>query len=55
MIQLKENWYENADGAMLGLLEDERTVALVPGKSGRYAYEDPDTGKKVKITKKMPA
>ena len=50
-VELKDNWYENADGAMLGVLEDERAVALVPGKSGRYTYKDPDTGKKIKITK----
>ena len=51
-VELKENWYENADGAMLGVLEDQRAVALLPGKSGRYVYRDPDTGKKVRITKK---
>lgn len=51
-VELKENWYENAAGVMLGVLENGKAVALIPGYSGNYTYRDPETGKKLKITGK---
>lgn len=51
-VRLIDHWYENAYGAMLGTLENGKTAALLPGYSGRYSYIDPDTGKKVLITRK---
>jgi len=48
---LKEGWYKNAIGAMLGIMKsDKSAVALIPGKSGGYTYYDYEQGRNVKIT-----
>ena len=52
-VELKENWYRDAYGPMIGTLkENGATVALLPyGYSGYYRI-DPDTGNKIRITRR---
>ncbi len=50
-VRLRDKWYKDASGAMLGSLKDGRFVALVPGGVHGYDYIDPDTKKAVKITR----
>ena len=49
-VLLKDRWYENADGVMLGAFADGRPAVFLPTGNGRYCYRDPETGKKVRIT-----
>ena len=52
-VVLKDKWYEDAFGPMLGFLGEEMTpVALIPGNFFGYTYIDPHTGKKVKVNNK---
>lgn len=52
-VYLKENWYQDAVGAMLGVLrEDGRVVALIPTGLSGYSYFDYETGKRKKINRK---
>ena len=52
-VQLEEGWQKDAYGPMLGCLRDSgQTVALLPGSLWGYHYVDPDTGRKVRVTKK---
>lgn len=51
-VTLKEGWQNDAIGAMLGVRkEDGKVVALIPGKTGGYTFEDLESGKIVKVTK----
>ena len=50
-VRLKDNWYKDASGAMLGSLKDGRFVALIPGGINRYDYIDPDTKQPVPINR----
>jgi len=53
VVELSHGWYKNAFGAMLGRLSsDGRIVALIPTGMRGYSYTDPDTGKRVRISKK---
>ena len=49
-IRLREKWFNNAMGVMLGSLEDGQKIALIPNGLNGYAYRDPDTGAKVRVT-----
>lgn len=50
-VKLSRGWRKDAVGAMLGtLVSDGSVVALIPGRFGGYYYDDPNTGKRVKIT-----
>lgn len=52
-VKLKDDWYRNAIGAMLGTRKsDGKMVALIPGKAGGYTFHDIDSGKRLKVTKK---
>ncbi len=52
-VELKEGWYKDACGPMLGIMEETGTaVALLPGPMGGYYYRDPATGKRGKVNKK---
>jgi len=49
-VELKEDWYRNAYGPMLAFREkDGAAVALLPGNIKGYHFNDPATGKQVKI------
>ena len=49
-VELKEGWYKNAYGPMLAFREkDGAAVALLPGKIRGNYFNDPATGKQVKI------
>ena len=51
-VKLEGKWYENAVGAMLGVLKDGQTpVALIPGKFSGYQYFDGKTGKTVRVNR----
>ncbi|MBR4473866.1 MAG: ATP-binding cassette domain-containing protein [Oscillospiraceae bacterium] len=52
-VQLKDGWYEDAIGVMLGSFTDGRPVVLVPARTRGYLFQDPDTGKRVRITKSL--
>ena len=52
-VELKEGWYKDAYGPMLGYLKDSGTlVALIPNAFKGYSYKDPGSGNKVKINRK---
>lgn len=52
-VELTEGWYKDAYGPMLGFLADSgAAVALLPGKLHGYRFTDPDTGKRVRVTKR---
>ena len=49
-VELKEGWYRDAYGPMLGCLKDSgATVALLPGRITGYWYRDPATGRRIRI------
>ena len=51
-VKLEGAWYEDAIGAMLGVLrEDGRVVALIPAGLHGYTYFDYGTGKRKTVTK----
>ncbi|MDO4976659.1 MAG: ATP-binding cassette domain-containing protein [Eubacteriales bacterium] len=51
-VRLKEDWYKNAIGAMIGSRKsDGKVIALIPGKTDGYIYEDLEQGKSIKINK----
>ena len=51
-VLLKEGWYKDAIGPMLGSrTDDNSTVSLIPGKFGGYHFYDHNTGKKVSVNK----
>lgn len=49
-VRLKNDWYKNAIGAMLGSRNDGEVIALIPYGEG-YRYLDGKTGEYVRITK----
>ena len=49
-VLLKEKWYEDAAGVMLGSFYDGTPVALIPSRNTGYTYKDPGTGKTIRIT-----
>ena len=52
-VYLDSGWQRNAYGVMLGYLKESgKAVALIPGTFTGYWYKDPDTGKKVRVSKK---
>lgn len=52
-VELKKNWYQTAFGPMLAYRkEDRRPVALLPRKYAGYYYHDPETGNKIKLSRK---
>ena len=52
-VELEDGWQSDAWGPMLGMLKETgATVALLPGRLGGYAYRDPATGRRVRITRK---
>ena len=55
-VELKENWYTDAYGPILGFLKDGGTpVALFPGMLHGYYYNDPESGKRVRLNAKTAA
>lgn len=50
-VLLKDRWYEDAAGVMLGTLRDGTPAALIPASGGGYRYRDPWTGKTVRVTR----
>ena len=52
-VELTEGWYRDAYGPILGYRkEDGLPVALLPGRVTGYTYNDPQTGKRVRVTSK---
>ncbi len=52
-VTLSKGWYKDAIGAMLGVRKsDGKVTALIPAGLSGYCYTDPETGKRVKITRK---
>ena len=49
-VELKDKWYKDATGIMLGTLKDGKTVALIPDSIFGYTYRDPDSGVNKRIT-----
>ena len=50
-VLLSRGWHEDAMGAMIASLKEDGTVvALLPSDLGGYEYNDPHTGKRVRIT-----
>lgn len=51
-VRLKDEWYKNAVGAMLGTRKsDGKVIAFIPGKADGYTFEDIEKGKIVKVNK----
>lgn len=50
-VRLEGEWWSDATGAYLATTLDNTPVALVPRSSHGYAYVDPTTHKKVRITR----
>ncbi|MBO7676674.1 MAG: ATP-binding cassette domain-containing protein, partial [Erysipelotrichaceae bacterium] len=51
-IKLKEQWYQDAYGPILGFIKENGVpVALLPQKFFGYYYNDPESGKKIKINR----
>lgn len=50
-VSLKDQWYKNATGAFIGMLQDDSVVALIPKAHG-YIMVHSLTGEKTRITKK---
>ncbi|MBR0367749.1 MAG: NHLP bacteriocin export ABC transporter permease/ATPase subunit [Clostridia bacterium] len=51
-VELTEGWYKDAYGPMLGFMADSgAAVALLPGRLHGYRFTDPDTGKRVRVTR----
>lgn len=49
-VELKGKWWKSGVDPFLGATADGRLIALLPQKWGGYAYEDPQTGEKVRIS-----
>lgn len=55
-VSLEEGWQNDAFGPMLGRLKDSKDlVALLPAAIRGYYYTDPETGRRVRITKRTAA
>lgn len=49
-VELKEGWYKDAIGAMLGVRKDDNTaVALIPGKVSGYTFYDFQSGRRRRV------
>lgn len=48
-VNLEKGWYKEAVGAFLGKKKDGTVVALIPQKTGGYAYQDVTTGKTIRL------
>lgn len=48
-VRLEGQWYRDAFGAILGMLDGEEPVALLPAALGGYCYFDSATGRKRKV------
>ncbi len=53
-IQLTDEWYADALGAMIGQTNDGEEIALIPNKYGGYAYFDAKSGKRLRVKKSSP-
>ena len=52
-IELAEGWHKDAYGPILAFTKEAgQPVALLPGKVTGYTYHDPQTGKRVKVSRK---
>ena len=52
-VKLEQDWRRSAFGPMLGMMKDTgELVALMPGTLTGYWYRDPDTGRKLRITRR---
>ena len=55
-VELREGWYKDAFGPLLAFREkDGAAVALLPGRFRGYYYNDPASGKQVRIDSKTAA
>ncbi len=55
-VELKEGWYKDAYGPILAFTKEEGLpVALLPGKFNGYYYNDPQSGKHVRISRETAA
>lgn len=55
-VKLDKGWYHCAVGPMLAAMkEDNRAVALIPGKFGGYIIVDTRTGKRMRLTRRTAA
>ena len=52
-VQLKGSWYEDAVGCMLAVLQDGRSVALIPAWNRGCYYRDPESGNRIRVTKEL--
>ena len=52
-VRLDGNWYESAFGAMLGRLDTGEVVALLPRSLRGYYYLEPETSRKVVVTREV--
>lgn len=50
-VQLDKGWYRDAVGAYLATLTTGQTVALLPNKVDIYEYQDPETGRTVRLNR----
>ena len=51
-VELKGAWYNDTIGVMLASLKDGTFVALLPAWNKGCCFRDPNTGKRVRVTKK---
>ena len=51
-ITLTGKWYKDGIGPLLATTNDDRVIALIPGKTSGYRFFDADVGKYVRVTKK---
>ena len=54
-VALKENWYEDATGVMLGFLKDGSPIALTPTWDRGCLYKDRDSGRSIRVTAALAA
>ena len=52
-VRLDQGWYKRAFGALLGRLDTDETVALLPRGVKGYCYLEPGTGRKRKINREV--
>lgn len=50
LVEISGSWFEDAAGVLIAVRDDGTPIALVPGANG-YAYKDPASGKKYRVTK----
>ena len=53
IIELNDIWWKNGDGPLLAQVKETgEAYALIPNRFQGYHYTDPETGKKIKVTKR---